>query len=370
MKIGIDVRLWNQTGIGRYIRNLVTQLSTLDSKNEYVLFAQSDDAGEIKSSVSSKNFTVIKTDIKWHSVSEQIAFPRQLNKYNLDLMHFPYFSVPVFYKKPYVVTVHDLIINHFSTGKATTLPLPLYKLKRVGYKFILKKAISDAKKVIVPSLATKNEILSSYNQDVKKDNIVVTPEGVDDSISDFSPLVFKKDARYFLYVGNAYPHKNLEKLTQAFNFFSELHPEYKLYLAGNKDFFYKKLLAENKNKNIEFLGFVKDDELSKLYKQAEATFVPSLMEGFGLTTLEAMKMGSLVAASDIPSLKEVCTQNAFYFNPKDAISIKRIMEEIITISDAEKKKRISEARKHAESFSWEKTAQLTLEVYQACLHNK
>ncbi len=367
MKIGIDVRLWNETGIGRYIRNLIVHLNILDRKNEYVLFARSQDVFEIQEKVSSKNFTVIKADISWHSLSEQVAFPRLLNQYNLDLMHFPYFSVPIFYKKPYVVTVHDLIINHFSTGRATTLPMPFYKLKRAGYKLILKRAIHDSKKVIVPSLATKDEILSYYKHDVNKDDIRITPEGVDDSISDFSPITYKRKSPYFLYVGNAYPHKNLETLIKAFNFFSELHPDFKLYLIGKKDYFYKKVQEKNKNGNIEFLGFIKDDELSKLYKQATATFAPSFMEGFGLTTLEAMKMGSLVAASEIPSFKEVCSSHAFYFNPQDALSIKKTMENIISISETDKKARIQDAQKHAESFSWKKTARLTLEVYESCL---
>lgn len=371
--IGIDARLWNQTGIGRYIRNLVAELLEVDTKNQYVLFARPDDIVDIKA-VSNKAHTInpiiIPTSIRWHSVKEQLEFPRLLNKYNLDLMHFPYFSVPIFYKKPFVVTVHDLIINHFPTGRASTLPSPLYKLKRAGYGFVLKRAIHDAKKVIVPSLATKNEIVSFYKHDVKKDNIVVTPEGLDGSINDFEPALYKPKNPYFLYVGNAYPHKNLEKLIEAFKMFTLQVPGYSLFLVGREDYFYKRLkehVRREKIDNVEFLGYVSDTELSKLYAQARATIVPSLMEGFGLTALEAMSMGSLVAVSKIPSLSEVCGKNVLYFDPEDVLSIVTSLQEIANMSDAERKKMVGNAKKHAESFSFKKTAQLTLDAYSSSL---
>ena len=129
MKIGIDIRLWNQTGVGRYIRNLVLNLAEIDKKNGYVLFARSEDFQSIKSEIKNPNWKLVKADIKWHSISEQINFPSILNKENLDLVHFPYFSVPIFYNKPYVLTIHDLIIDHFPTGKASTLFLPFYYFK-------------------------------------------------------------------------------------------------------------------------------------------------------------------------------------------------------------------------------------------------
>lgn len=371
MTIGIDARLWKQTGIGRYISNLVTELSTLDKENQYVLFARPEDVEDILSVVGNKGFVVIPTGIRWHSVSEQIEFPRLLNKYNLDLVHFPYFSVPVFYKKPFVVTVHDLIINHFPTGKASTLPLPLYKLKRAGYEFILKKAIKDAKKVITPSNATREEIIDPYH--TSKDKIIVTPEGVDDAISDFKPVLFKAKNPYFLYVGNAYPHKNLEKFLEAFKLFTVNGSQFTVKMVGRQDYFYKKLkefVKKEKIEGVEFLGYVADSDLAKLYFQAAATFVPSLMEGFGLTTLEAMSMGSIVACSKIPALTEACGENALYFNPTDVLSIVGAMGKVREMGEKERASMISAGKKYAATFSWTNTAKLTLDVYNSCLTGK
>lgn len=364
-KIGIDVRLWKETGIGRYIRNLVIELVKLDDKNQYVLFALPADINDIMLVARSQQLIVIPADIPWHGAREQIEFPRLLSKYQLDLMHFPYFSVPVFYKKPFVVTVHDLIINHFPTGRATTLPLPFYLAKRLGYSYILKNAIKNSKQIITPSIATKREILDHYS--VPENKIIVTPEGVDKNIIDFKPNIFKPKNPYFLYVGNAYPHKNVEKMIEGFLLFSEKHPEYSLKLVGKNDFFYQKLIKKTKNSHVEFMGFVNDSDLAKLYKYSTATIIPSLMEGFGLTTLEAMSMGSIVIASDIPSIKEVAGDHITYFKPTDVLDLVSDLEKVVGLTKTVRNERIKEGKKHVEKFSWEHTAKETLAAYNSVL---
>ncbi len=365
-KIGIDVRLWNETGIGRYIRNLVENLIRTDSGHEYILFACSKDFNDIKRLIlKSENFQIIKADIHWHSASEQIEFPSLLNKYNLDLMHFPYFSVPVMYKKPFVVTVHDLIINNFSTGRATTLPRPIYFVKKIGYSYVLKSAIKNSRKILAPSLATKQEILSHYSVPAQK--IEVTPEGIDKTILDFKPNIFSEKHPYFLYVGNAYPHKNVERLIEAFLIFSEKHPEYKLRLVGKKDFFYERLIHKIHNSKIEFMGYVTDMDLAKLYKNSEATIAPSLMEGFGLTVLEALSLGSIVACSAIPSLQEVAGESAIYFDPEDVLTLTSAMETVAGMNKGTRDERISAGLTRAGKFSWEKMTKETIDVYESCL---
>ncbi len=96
MRIGIDARLWQETGVGRYIRNLIKQIAVLDEKNEYTLFVRPEDTSEIEKIVTDK-FVLISTDIKWHTVQEQVKLPFLINNARLDLMHFPYFSLPVMY---------------------------------------------------------------------------------------------------------------------------------------------------------------------------------------------------------------------------------------------------------------------------------
>lgn len=374
MKIGIDARLWSQTGVGRYIRNLVINLQKIDKKNEYVLFVRPQDYESVKSTISNSKFQITKTDIKWHSISEQINFPRVLNKEKLDLVHFPYFSVPVFYKKPFVVTIHDLIINHFPTGKASTLALPFYEIKLLGYKFVIKKSAQNSKKIIAVSGATKNEIIDHLKVD--KNKISVIYNGVDSEfrtrnseLRNNENTKFKiPDTKYFLYVGNAYPHKNLERLVEAFALFAKDHTEIKLVLAGKEDYFYKRLKEKinklNLENNIVIEEFLSDKDLVNLYKNAIALVMPSLMEGFGLPAVEAMASGCAVLASGIPSLKEICEDSAVYFNPFDAEDIRKNLE-LITQNLKLREELIEKGYKQAKKFSWENSAIETLKVYES-----
>nr|MBI5455971.1 glycosyltransferase family 4 protein [Candidatus Levybacteria bacterium] len=375
MRIGIDARLWNQTGVGRYTRNLVRNLLILDKNNTYILFVRKQDYGIIndqllmikhQNKLKIKNWKLEIADIKWHSIAEQIKFPKILEKENLDLVHFPYFSLPIFYKKPYVVTIHDLIINHYPTGKASTLFPLLYYSKLLSYKFIIYQASKNAKKIIVPSIATKNEVIDHLK--IADEKIVVTPEAADQGLRiKNSELRINKYGKYFLYVGNAYPHKNLDRLIQAFNVFHDQRPktkDLKLILVGRKDYFYKRLEQKTKSQNIIFYGVATDAELSNLYKNSLCLVMPSLMEGFGLPVLEAMANKCLVACSDIPSLREVVKDNALYFNPKN---ITEIQEAMSNVYDQKYKKEITEnAYAAAKEFSFEKMAKETLKIYESC----
>ncbi len=365
MKIGIDVRLWNQTGVGRYIRNLVSNLSDIDKKNEYVLFARSEDTKEIKSTVKDSKFEIVKTDISWHGIAEQTKLPTLLNKHNLDLVHFPYFSVPIFYKKPFVITIHDLIVKNFNTGKASTLPFPLYYAKRLGYHAVLGSAIKRAAKIIVPSSTVAENMKEEYPLS-PEDKIVVTYEG------GFSEEIKKTsnkklvDGDYLVRVGNFYPHKNTEGLLNAISSIND--DQLKLVLVGKRDYFYdkiKKLVDKlNIDNKVVFIENPSDEELVELYKNAAATVVPSFAEGFSLTTVEAMSVGSLVLASDIPVHREICGVAAIYCNPEDPNDIKQKIELVLSLSKSEKEKIIKKGYEQSKKFSWEKMAKETLTVYE------
>lgn len=367
MKIGIDARLWSETGVGRYIRNLVTELQTLDKKNEYVLFVRKADYDKVSSQISNNKFKIKVADIRWHTVEEQVKFPQILNKENLDLVHFPYFSVPVAYKKPFVMTIHDLIINHFPTGKASTLPQPLYQLKRIGYKHIVSSAMKNAKKIIVPLNAVKDDLIKTL--DVPESKIMVTTEGFDEGILHKVTSSHLPNAKYFLYIGNAYPHKNLERLVEAFVEFKKEEEDVQLLLVGKEDYFYKQLSQQIKNAHLEdsivFVGQVHDEELANIYKNAIALLSPSLMEGFGLPALEAMALNCLVVVSDIPSFREVCQDAAIYFDPYSIEDIKEKMKFAFSSDKKSRQEYIKKGLRRVNNFSWKKMAQETLNVYES-----
>ena len=400
MKIGIDARLWDESGVGRYIRNLVKWLGRLDQKHEYILFLKKKEFTNYQLPITNYQFKKVLADIRWHSIEEQFLLPKILNKEKLDLVHFPYFSIPVLYQRPFVVTIHDLIINHFPTGQASTLPQPIYLFKRFGHHFVLNQAVQKSKKIIVPTKATKKEILDHFK--VSKEKIAVTHEGVSEKIKKtgqslnlLKGLSWKMNQKtileneFFLYVGNAYPHKNLERLLRAFLKLktqnSKLVPlvkplathsktitkSLKLILVGKEDYFYKRLKKEAKEmgllNQVIFYGQANDEELCWLYKNARALILPSLMEGFGLPALEAMSCGCLVLASDTPALKEVCGEAAIYFNPDNVESIKDGIERTICLNDSNHLNKIKKGKEQAKKFSWRKMAEETLKIYESCL---
>src|SRR3990167_2526248 len=155
MRVGVDARMYRESGIGRYIRNLLAHLQKLDQENEYFIFLLEKD---YKTLDFQKNFTKVKADFRWYTLTEQIKLPILLNQYKLDLVHFPHFNVPVFYKGKFIVTIHDLIHHRVSMKRATTHSAFIFQLKQMGYKKIFKTALEKSEKIITVSKFVKQDI--------------------------------------------------------------------------------------------------------------------------------------------------------------------------------------------------------------------
>ena len=260
MKIVIDARMYQESGVGRYIRNLIENLKKIDKQNEYILFSP---------------------DIKWYSIKEQIKLPKLLEDLKPDLVHFPHFNVPIFYRGKFVVTIHDLIHQHFKMQRATTHGPLIYKLKQFGYKKVFANAIKKAEKILVPSNFVKNQLVHDWGIDEKK--IIVTYEAVDDKILEIKPG--KLTDNYIFYVGNAHPHKNVEGLIKAFLKLKKDHKNLKLILAGHDHYFWQRIKKEFQDPDIFYKGYVSDKESVLLYKNALCFVMPSFEEGFGIPIL-------------------------------------------------------------------------------------
>lgn len=372
MRIGIDARLYAQTGVGRYLRNLIAHLQIIDQKNDYIIYLRSQEFDLV--SDKNKKWQKRKVDIPWHTVSEQIKFPFILSQDSLDVAHFPYFNVPVLYPGKYLLTIHDLIVDHFDTGRASTLPYPFYFLKRLGYKTSLSLAVKKAKIITAISNSTKKEIMDHYG--VENDKIILTFDALDEKFSLIAKNKKKEnyyDFPYILYVGNAYPHKNIERLIGAFKIIRE-SKNIKLVLAGDDDYFYPRLKKFAKSIGLEretiFFGEANDSELVNLYSNALCLVFPSLMEGFGLPSLEAVACGVLPVMSDIAVFRELWGNHLNFFDPNNE---KNMAEEILRVISLDKSSYLAEVadlKKTVEKFSWRKTAQITLMVYEKIFQAK
>lgn len=363
LNIGIDCRMARESGIGRYITNIVKNLAEMDSENKYTLYVYEESYFEELN--LPENFTKKVAKYRWHSFSEQFAFNSLLKSGKHDLVHFPQTNYPIFYQGKFIVTIHDLTMVKLATGRASTLFYPFYLIKLFFFKLILNKALKNSEKIITVSNFVKKEIVSEYQ--INSDKVFVIYNGIDSKLifSPEKPEYFEKkyliQKPFIFYIGNAYPHKNLERLVMAFTTFN-IQNKYQLVLAGKSDFFYERMKDNFKSlENIKFIGEISDEELSKFYSNCEFFVYPSLSEGFGIQIVESLGLKAKVCCSNNSVFPEIAESNAVYFNPLD-------IEDMISAFNRtiETTKRISdkEVIKLQEKFNWKISAQMHHKLYE------
>lgn len=372
MKIGIDARMYGsaQGGLGRYIEQLITHLEKIDRSNDYVIFLRRDNFDNYEP--QNQNFKKILADIPWYGLAEQFKLKKVIQKEKVNLMHFPHWNVPFFYNDPFVVTVHDLILLHYPTRRASTKGLFTYWFKNLAWKLILKHAVKKSVKIIAPSEFTKQDLIKTLG--VSVDKISVTPLAPANTViptSKEESLAILKNYKitkpYLLYVGVAYPHKNLEALLAAWKIFMEkFGTGYQLVLAGKKNYFYERLIkltAKEKITDIIFTDFIPDEDLPNLYQNASLYVFPSLYEGFGLPPLEALSYNLPVASSSASCLPEILKDAAIFFNPRDKMAIAQALN--LGLNDQNLRQKLLEnGQKLLKTYSWDKTAEKTLIIYK------
>ena len=297
-RIGIDARFYGPLGkgLGRYTQEIVDNVINIDKDNEYVIFLSQDNFDELV--IAPEDIHRIKKVLAtpcWYTLREQLMMPYLIFREKLDLMHFPHFNVPVLVPVKFVVTIHDLILTKFPTVRASTLHPWLYKIKNQAYRLVISTAMSRAVRIIAVSNFTKDDIVEQFK--VRPDKIEVIYEGVSNLAKGNDTLFVKKlddndtlnrlnvSGKFILYVGNAYPHKNLERLLHIFSEFHESNNDIKLVLVGRHDYFYNRLIdtarqlgifSGDKSRDVvTFPGYVPDLELELLYKKALFYIFPS-----------------------------------------------------------------------------------------------
>lgn len=370
MLIGIDARFYGPfgKGLGRYTQKLIKYLEKMDTENQYVVFLRRENFNDYQP--KNKNFQKVLADCRWYSFKEQIALPFIFRKYKFDLMHFPHFNVPLFYRRKFVLTIHDLILVHFPTVRASTLSPIFYWIKFLAYKIAIKSAITRAEKIFAVSEFTRKDILETYGN-IPAEKVLTTYEACDSY-----PLSETKNDReilqkygiikpYLIYIGNVYPHKNPENLVLAFKKIREQGSKVSLVFVGNDDYFYlrlKKFVADNGVENIVFASGVNDGDLEVLLRNAEIYVRPSFYEGFELPPLEAMSKGVPVLSSNHACALEILGDSALYF---DGENVDDIVEKIWKVMSDEnlKQELIKKGFEQVKKYDWKEMAQKTLETY-------
>ncbi len=372
MKIGIDARFFGPVGkgLGRYVERLIENLEKIDFKNEYIIFLRKENWDYYTPKFS--NFKKVLADYQWYSLIEQIAMPWLIWKQKIGLMHFPHFNIPIFCPTKFVATIHDLILLQFPTPRATTLGPFLYKLKYLAYRVVIGLGLKRAKKIITVSECTKKELVNFF-----KINPEITYEACDGVECGQLKMPKNKNLAklgitkpYLLYVGNAYPHKNLESLIKVF---SKLNLDCQLVLVGKEDYFYKRIKEEIREtqigKNIVFTDFVSEAMLADLYRNARLYVFPSFIEGFGLPGLEAMSYGLPVVASNSSCLPEIYGEAAVYFDPRDERDMIEKIKQVFFDEDL-RKRLIANGFQQIKKYSWANLAAKTLKIYKDAAKNQ
>src|SRR3989344_4000667 len=320
MKIGIDARFVGPegTGIGKYTEKLIENLQKIDTKNQYAIFLKESNWNYLKN--LSKNFRKVLADVSWYSLEEQIRMPTIYSREKFDLLHVPHFNVPILYRGKFIVTIHDLIHQQFSETSATTRNALTFRIKKLGYKKIIKHAVSKSQGIITPSKFVKDQVVTTFTINPAK--ITVTYEAAEQEYFQNGKPETKSQKPILLYVGNAYPHKNLEKLLDAFKILT-LNSQLltlNLVLVCPRDVFSQRLelLLDEKGleERAELLGYKKPKELVSIFQKSAAYVSPSLSEGFGIPGLNAMAAQIPVICSNILTFKEIYGNVATYFNQK------------------------------------------------------
>ncbi|MCK9361501.1 glycosyltransferase family 4 protein [Patescibacteria group bacterium] len=317
MRIAIDARMMgagNTRGIGRYIYETVEALKALGSDHEFVL---------------------LQPPIRWYTLAEQIKMPSVFREAKADLVWIPHWNVPLLYRGPYVITIHDLLLIHQpASAKASTRGPIIAWLKRVGHRVVLWNALRHAKAIFVPAQEVARDVAEHYP--FAKEKIVVTGEGIA-ALPEPAANSGLLPTPYLLYFGSAYPHKRLDLLLKMWKTFSFAHPEYSLVIGGEQDVFMRRWMEEAKRQHlprVHFPGRLSDEELSTFLAHAAVHIHPSSFEGFALPSLEALSLGCPTVAADIPILRELLPeQGVFFFKNGDADDMIRAIETVLVDRD-------------------------------------
>ncbi len=364
MRIAIDARKLHDYGIGRYVRSVLRYLGRIDHENEYVLLCHPADCDTVKG--FGDNFGALAVPSRNYSVSEQVRVPLALRKAGAQVFHAPHYVLPPLLPCPSVVTIHDCI----------HLMFPQYLPNKFAHAYartFMTMAARRSARVLTVSEASKRDILHFFR--IPSSKVEVVYNAIDDRF-DREPEVddvvrvrerYQLNDPFLLYAGNIKPHKNVDRVIEAFARLKKRGFErLRLLIIGDeisKNPQLRRAVHRHQlHHDVRFLGFVPDATLAVLYRLADVFVFPSLYEGFGLPPLEAMASGTPVVTSNVSSLPEVVGDAALLVDPRDAEAIAGAVQRILV--DADLRRTLTQkglARAH--EFSWERSVRRIRDIY-------
>ena len=365
MRIAIDARLsyYVQAGITQYTLNLIRALAVVDQENDYRVFQRRPDPQTI---VSQGNFRRVSLWSPAHHPLEQYMLAVELAlQRKIDVVHCTDFIPPFYYRGRTVITVHDLaflLYPHFLTRRSAR------------YYGLIDRAVRHATHIIAVSEATKRDLVRLTGAPESKITVIYeAAESIYYPIHEQTVLSqvqekYHLPEQVIMFLGTIEPRKNLPTLIRAFsNLIAQYKLEVDLAIVGKQGWLYDDVYRQVEKlglkDRVHFLGRVPTEDLPHLYNASQMLVLPSYYEGFGLPPLEAMACGVPVIVSDTAALSETVADAALRVAPEDDEGLTVAMWRLLS-DDGLRADMIAKGLKRAESFSWKRAAQETLEVYR------
>lgn len=314
MRIAIDCRMINNSGIGNVLKSI---LYYLPENHEYLLIGNKNNLNKFKKN----NISIMDCNISIFSMKELLFFPvREVNK--CDVFLSPNYNLPARIRCPKFCFIHDLV---YLDIPGLTSKIGVF----IRYLFAL-RSVLISRTIFTDSEFSKNRIIHFFGHKKKIKKIIIS---IPLKLREVLPKLKKSEQNYFIFVGNVKKHKGLSTLVKAFDLYND--NETKLYIVGKKENF-KTAFSEIENQNnpnIIFTGWIEDEELYSLINNAKALIQPSLYEGFGIPPLEALYLKTPVILSDIPVFKEVYNNlPVTFFKSNDSEDLKCKMLSFVEVS--------------------------------------
>jgi glycosyltransferase involved in cell wall biosynthesis len=308
----------------------------------------------------------IEMAISPFSLRQQWQIPRRLSQEQVTLYHSPYHLMPYRPAVPTLLTVYDLIPQHF--------PRHVSLLARLFFRLTMRLALRAARHIITISESTRRDLLAAYP--IEADRVTAVPLAADPHFRPQSETEvarirakYQLPASYLLYLGINKPHKNLPHLLRAWRLLLAVAetPPPPLIIAGAWDDRYPEArlmaAAPELATTVRFLGPIAEADLPALYSGALLFIFPTLYEGFGLPVVEAMACGTAVACSDRSSLPEVAGAAARLFDPHDPAAIAAALSDLL-YNEPLRAALQAAGLKQARQFTWPATARQTIAIYR------
>lgn len=358
-----------KVGAGVYIIQLLRAIANIDKHNSYYIFAPSFVIEEL--GIQQRNFHFVRVDLASRIARmfwEQTILPLRIIQLDIDILHSPHYTSPVFKKCKSVVTFHDMTFY--------LMPEMHEKSKRAFFKSMIKYSSLSADKLISVSQNTSSDMIKILDMDLNKICTILSAANPSYQIQDpfHVGMICSKynleQKKYLLFVGAIEPRKNIPLLIEAYSKLAGEFPSIPLVIIGRKGWMYESIfeLVESLKigDKVKFLGYVEEEDLITLYNGAKVFIYPSTYEGFGFPILEAMQCGTPVITSNTSSLAELAGDAALLIDPTNVgdllDSMKKILKDENLAQELSRKGLANSAL-----FTWDRTAANTLSVYHSLM---